>query len=473
MYSLWHRLTLSNTSPNRWVDVSYVHRWVGSLSAWRQQSWLMQWGDEIGAVLTSLIFLLSPFEKSIPGLSTTTIGLLGISVAMFWILLTLTDRQGDGITPVHVTLAVFWMISAISAGLSPAKISALEGLSKVSLYLMLFVMLARLCRSSRIRSWLIALYLHVALFVSIYGVNQSIYGAKQLANWVDVDSPLAKTTRVYSYIRNPNELAAYLLPAIAFSVAACFVWRGWLRKTLAIVMVVVNSYCLQATYCRGAWIGAFVGIVVAAALVYYWLRPRLPKFWRSWALPLVLGGILVISSVAILLIPSLRDRVLSIFSGSKDSSNNVRIQVWAAVRQMIHDRPIFGFGPGDRVFKQMYPFYQLGPRFDALGAYSIFLETIVEIGYVGLASLLWMILVIFNHGIQGLMRLRQSQNSQAFWLMAAIVAIVATLAQGVADTVWYRPDIQTLWWLSVAIIASFYQRQESIEPNMIEPINPN
>jgi putative inorganic carbon (hco3(-)) transporter len=121
----------------------------------------------------------------------------------------------------------------------------------------------------------------------------------------------------------------------------------------------------------------------------------------------------------------------------------------------------------------MYPFYQLGPRFDALGAYSIFLETIVEIGYVGLASLLWMILVTLNHGIQGLIQLRQAQNSQAFWLMAAIVAIVATLAQGVADTVWYRPDIQTLWWLSVAIIASFYQRQESIEQNMIEPLNPN
>jgi putative inorganic carbon (hco3(-)) transporter len=472
MYSLWHRLTLSDISPNRWVDASYLHRWVGSLSAWRHQSWLMQWGDEIGAVLTSLIFLLAPFEKSIPGLSTTTIGLLGIGVALFWVLLTVTDRQDGGITPIHVTVAVFWLISAISAGLSPVKSSALEGLSKVSLYLILFVMLARLCRSSRIRNWLIAIYLHVALFVSIYGVNQSIYGAKQLANWVDVDSPLAKTTRVYSYIRNPNELAAYLLPAIAFSVAACFVWRGWLRKTLAIVMVVVNSYCLQATYCRGAWIGAFVGIVVAAALVYYWLRPRLPKFWRSWALPLVLGGILVISGVAMLLIPSLRDRVLSIFSGSKDSSNNVRIQVWAAVRQMIHDRPSFGFGPGDRVFKQVYPIYQVGPRFDALGAYSIFLETIVEIGYMGLAGLLWMILVTFNHGVQGLKQLRQSQNPQAFWLMAAIVAIIATLAQGVADTVWYRPDIQTLWWLAVAIVASFYQREESFESKMIEPINP-
>jgi putative inorganic carbon (hco3(-)) transporter len=428
----------------------------------------MQWGDEIGAILTSLIFLLSPFEKYIPGLSTTTIGVLELGVAVFWVLLTLTDRKGNGVTPIHVTILGFWAISAISTGLSPVKSSAIEGLSKVSLYLMLFVMLARLCRSSRIRDWLIAIYLHVALFVSVYGVNQSIYGAKALANWVDAESTLAKTTRVYSYIRNPNELAAYLLPAIAFSVAAFFIWNGWLRKTLAIVMVVTNSYCLQATYCRGAWIGAIVGIFVAAALIYYWLRPTLPKFWRSWALPIVLGVMMAIGGVALLAIPLLRDRILSIFSGSKDSSNNVRLEVWKAVRQMIHHRPLLGFGPGDRVFKKVYPIYQTSPRFSATGAYSIFLETIVEIGCIGFACLLWMLVVTLNCGLQGLTRLRQTRDPQAFWLMAAIVSMVATILQGVTDTVWYRPDIQTLWWLTVGIIASFYRGKEAIESHQTD-----
>jgi putative inorganic carbon (hco3(-)) transporter len=28
--------------------------------------------------------------------------------------------------------------------------------------------------------------------------------------------------------------------------------------------------------------------------------------------------------------------------------------------------------------------------------------------------------------------------------------------QGCFDTVWYRPDINILWWLSLGIIASFY-----------------
>ena len=158
-------------------------------------------------------------------------------------------------------------------------------------------MLARLCRSARIRNWLIGIYLHVALIVSVYGIHQSIYGAKQLGNWVDAESTLAKTTRVYSYLNNPNLLAGYLLPAIAFSVAAYFLWRGWVQKTLAIVMVVANTYCLQVTYCRGAWVGAIFGVIVAAALVYYWVRPTIAQIleirghYRShWELFSSLGG---------------------------------------------------------------------------------------------------------------------------------------------------------------------------------------
>jgi putative inorganic carbon (hco3(-)) transporter len=455
MNSLWQRLTLSDFSVDKWVDASYLHRWVGSLQAWRQQSWVMQWGNEIGAILTSLVFIVAPFIPSIPGLSTELIALLMGGVAAFWVLLTLTDHRGGGITPIHVTMLAFWAVSTLSAALSPAKEAALRGLNLVTLYLILFVMLARLCRSTRIRSWLIGTYLHVALIVSVYGVHQSIYGAKQLATWVDAESTLAKTTRVYSYLNNPNLLAGYLLPAIAFSIAACFMWRGRLPKILAVVMVVVDTYCLQMTYCRGAWVGAFLGLLVAAGLVYYWLRPGLPKFWRSWALPIALGTILVVVGIGIVAIPSFRDRVLSIFSGSKDSSNNVRLEVWKAVGKMIHDRPLWGFGPGDRVFKQVYPIYQTSPRFSALGAYSIFLETIVEIGYLGFAALLWAIVVTLNWGFQGLVKSRQTGDKQAIWLIATIVSIVAILGQGTTDTEWYRPQIQTLWWLLVGIVASF------------------
>jgi putative inorganic carbon (HCO3(-)) transporter len=451
MYSLWQNFTLSNLAPDRWLDSSYVHRWVGSLKSWRESSWLMQWGDEIGAILAGLVFVLSPF------IPTESTGLLMGGVAGFWLLLTLSDRQVGGTTPIHVTLLVFWAISALAAGLSPVKDAAIGGLGKLSLYLLLFLMLARLFRSPRFRDWLIGIYLNVALVVSVYGVNQSIYGAKPLATWVDPESSLAKTTRVYSYLNNPNLLGGYLLPAIAFSVAAFFVWRGKLPKTLALVMLGVDLYCLQATYCRGAWIGIVVMLLVAIVLLYYWFRPLLPKFWRSWGLPVTIGSIFVILGLATVLVPSLHDRVASIFVARGDSSNNFRINVWQAVRKMIQDRPILGIGPGDRVFKKIYPIYQVSPRYSALSAYSLFMETIVETGFIGLAALIWSIVVTFNQGVRGLLQLRQSRDPQVFWLIAAIVSLVGMICQGFVDTVWYRPEIQTLWWFCVALIAGYYQ----------------
>ncbi|NEQ68234.1 MAG: putative bicarbonate transporter, IctB family, partial [Symploca sp. SIO2D2] len=37
-----------------------------------------------------------------------------------------------------------------------------------------------------------------------------------------------------------------------------------------------------------------------------------------------------------------------------------------------------------------------------------------------------------------------------------IAAASGMLAHGLVDTVWYRPQVITLWWLMVGIIASFY-----------------
>ena len=44
------------------------------------------------------------------------------------------------------------------------------------------------------------------------------------------------------------------------------------------------------------------------------------------------------------------------------------------------------------------------------------------------------------------------------------------LAHGAVDTVWYRPEIATLWWFMVAIITSYLQStatgRSTIEPKV-------
>jgi putative inorganic carbon (HCO3(-)) transporter len=220
-------------------------------------------------------------------------------------------------------------------------------------------------------------------------------------------------------------------------------------------MFVVNTACLVLTFSRGGWIGLVVAIFALLMLLVYQLSVQLPTFWRTWSLPLLLGSMVLFLVGAVLFLEPVRDRFFSIFAGRGDSSNNFRINVWAAVIEMIRDRPIFGIGPGNAAFNQIYPLYQR-PRYNALSAYSLVLEVAVETGYLGLACFFWLLVVTFNAGLLHLRRLRQAGNRDAFWLIGAIASLLGILAHNTFDTVLYRPEVNTLWWLMVALIASYY-----------------
>jgi putative inorganic carbon (HCO3(-)) transporter len=333
--------------------------------------------------------------------------------------------------------------------------AALKGLINFTLYLLLFALYARILKSPRIRSYLLVLYLHVSLFVSIYGVRQKIFGAAQLATWVDPESPLSKNTRVYSYLSNPNLLAGYLLPAVILSLVAVFAWQGWQRKALAVTMFVVNMACFRFADSRGGFIGLAIALIFLVLLLRYWYGQYLPRFWRIWLVPMLLGCFLAVFVVMFGVSETFRLRITSIFAGREDSSNNFRMNVWTAVFNMIHDYPIFGIGPGHDVFNKIYPLYQL-PRYNALSAYSILLEVAVETGLIGLASFLWFLIVTFNTGWLQLQRFRQLNSVNGLWLIGAIAALVGMLGHGFVDTVWYRPAVNSIWWLLVGLVASYW-----------------
>jgi putative inorganic carbon (HCO3(-)) transporter len=435
----------------------------------------MQWSDEIGAVLVGLVFALAPFVPN------AAIGILLSACVAYWLLLTLSDDVAvDGAianpsdtaappltTPIHLLILLYWGITSIATALSPVKKAAFTGWTKLTLYLVLFALMARVLRSARVRSWIITIYLHAALLVSVYGLQQWFSGTTALATWVDPESPLSKTTRVYSYLGNPNLLAGYLLPAVIFSVVAIVAWKGWLPKALAVTMTLVNGACMILTFSRGGWIGLVFSMFALLLLLLYWWSLYLPRFWRTMALPIGFGTIAGVLILAVVFVAPVRDRFSSIFAGRGDSSNNFRINVWQSVIHMITDHPkdryipnyLVGLGPGNTVFNKIYPLYQR-PRFSALSAYSIFLEVMVETGMLGLTCFLWLLLVTFNLGWRQLQRLRQQSSPEGFWLIGAIATLFGMIGHGLVDTVWYRPQVNTLWWLMIAIIASYYQRQD-------------
>ncbi|MEL6471756.1 MAG: IctB family putative bicarbonate transporter [Cyanobacteria bacterium J06623_4] len=455
--SLFQRVTKPITSGlaldyfdfQHWREVSFLHRLLSPLRSWRQGSWLLAWGDGIAWVFVAATIALAPY------VSTTLIGWLLLASAGFWLLLTVSDRAEGWLTPLHIAIVAYWGGMVLATALSPVKGAALSGLIKLTLNVLLFMLLARILRIKELRSGLILVYLLTALVVSGYGLRQWFFGAEALATWVDPESELSGATRVYSYLGNPNLLSGYLIPAAGLGAMAAFVWPKWLPKLLAGVMTLTASACLILTLSRGGWLGFLAMGFVMMVLLVFWESPRFSPFWRRWSLPLLLGGSAVVVAAAVALVPPVQERVMSIFAMRGDSSNNFRLNVYEAVFRMIRARPITGIGPGNEAFNEIYPLFQ-NPRYTALSAYSIYFETLVEGGIVTMVGFVWMIVLSFQQGWAQLSRLRQTRDADGYWLIAAVGAIAGLLMQGAFDTVWYRPQLSTLWWMLLAIVASFY-----------------
>jgi putative inorganic carbon (HCO3(-)) transporter len=446
MNELGNQLTLSGLGLNQWRKASILGRLVGFLANWHEGSWLLQWSEAIAALLISLVIILAPF------VSNSLIGILLLAITGFWVLLTVADSSKEGMTSIHLLVLLYWAISLVAVAFSPLKLAAFSGWVKLTLYLVMFALSARVLRSPKIRSWVMTIFLLTSLVVSAYGVRQELIGVEPLATWNDPTSVLAQDTRVYSYLGNPNLLAGYLIPAVAFSLAALLVWPSRAQKALALGMVLINCACLYFTDSRGGWLGLVVlGATFLLGLRYWW-KEDLPPFWRRWLLPIIFGVFSLLIVMATLFLEPLRLRLLSIFSWRGDSSNNFRINVWRAGLEMIGDRPLIGMGPGNEVFNQIYPNY-MQTKFTALSAYSIFLEIAIETGLIGLTCFLWLVAVTISQGIGQLISFRQQDNRQGLWMIASVAALAGMLTHGLVDTVWYRPQINTIWWLTVAMVA--------------------
>ncbi|MBE9060610.1 IctB family putative bicarbonate transporter [cf. Phormidesmis sp. LEGE 11477] len=453
-------LTLDRFAFHQWREVSYLHRLLSPLRDWRHGSWLLAWGDGIAWVFVAAMIALAPY------VSTTLIGWLLLASAGLWFLLTVSDQAEGWLTPLHIAVVAYWGAMVLATALSPVKGAALSGLIKLTLNVLLFMLTARILRIKELRSGLVLVYLATATIVSAYGLRQWFFGAEALATWVDPESNLSGATRVYSYLKNPNLLAGYLMPAIGFGAMAMFAWQRWLPKLLAAIVTLVSSSCLVLTLSRGGWLGFLAIAFVMMVLLVFWGNSWFSPFWRRWALPLLLVGSAVVVVAAVVVVPQVRERVVSIFAMRGDSSNNFRLNVYAAVFDMIRARPLVGIGPGNEAFNQVYPLYQR-TGYTALSAYSIYFETLVEGGIVAGLALLWMLILAFQQGWSQLGRLRETLEEDGYWLMGAIAAMAGLLVQGTFDTVWYRPQISTLWWMLLGIVASFYaeKRKRKLLPS--------
>lgn len=425
----------------------------GRLDLWlaplRATSWAVRLAPALSLFLACMLLLVSPYVGT--GMNALLV-LMAFGAMLFqW---AVEPPRAKPLDALDLPFLAFLVISLVAVGFSPYLILSLKGLAKMLVFWMSFLAFrGALARGSSGWVPLFAALFVAALAQSLYGIYQWQIKVPPLALWDDAEAEV-KLTRVYGTLKNPNLLSGYLIPVIPFAVAAALTWRHWALRVLAVATAVAAPICLYFTYSRGAYLGLVAEGLVLGLLGFAALWPQIKK--RPWLLG-VLGGVLLLGVVAVVWVyansPALQERLLSITATRTHSSNSFRLNVWDGVIRMIQDSWWAGIGLGNDTFRKVYALYMVS-GFEALGAYNIFLEEAVEKGVFGLLAFLWLLGAAAFRALY-----LAATRVDRVWSAAAVAVLVGLSVHGVVDTVFYRPSVQILFWLTLAVILHLPHRE--------------
>ncbi|HPS71094.1 MAG TPA: O-antigen ligase family protein [Bacteroidales bacterium] len=223
---------------------------------------------------------------------------------------------------------------------------------------------------------------------------------------------------------------------------------------LAILMV-----GLYFSFCRAAWLS-----VIGSLGVYLAIRWRI-KF--SW---LVLGGTMAValffffaSDILYQMGKNKQDssatfteHLQSMGNISTDASNVERLNRWFSAFGMIEERPIVGWGPGTYQFEYA-PFQKnkyktiISTNFGNGGnCHSEYIGPTAETGFIGLITVLSMLILVIYTGIKTHLRSKDPRNK--ILSLAATLALISYYIHGIMNNFLDTDKLSLPFWGAFAII---------------------
>lgn len=385
-------------------------------------------------------------------LSSDVIGFIAL-ITTFLTIIKLLTRKGAAldVQTFDIWLLAYFMIVIISLFGSTLFYLSLKGFLKTVTYLGFYVSVANYLKDNKrhIPAILGTIGLCVS-FESIVGFMQNFAQVSEISTWQDVSklNPEEVMTRVYGTLQplNPNLLGGYFvagIPALFACTAYAFTEKNYKNTIIWGILALLACITLVLTGCRGSYIGLMVILagIFAVSAKYLWQNYK--KIYLS-----IIGACIAFMTFAILCVSSLRARVLSIFAMRQDSSNSFRFNVYHSSLEMFKDNWLLGIGIGNQNFREIYGLY-MKTGFDALSAYNIFLEIAVESGIFALVAFLGFAITLIKKSVKFI--LHSQDAKRVIFVSAAIISICAVMVHGLVDTVFFRPQIQFIFWTMAAI----------------------
>ena len=348
-------------------------------------------------------------------------------------------------------LLAYFMIVIISLAGSTLFHLSLKGFFKTFTYLAFYFSMVQYLKSNRNKLPYVLAAIGICVsFEAVAGFLQNFAHVDEISTWQDVSklNPEEVMTRVYGTLKpyNPNLLGGYFVAGIPslYALAAYYFAGKKLKFSLtALAFALLSTITLFLTGCRGSYIGMMVILISMFAVSAKNLWNNYKQIYLT-----AVGSVIAFGTAAALFVSSLRARVLSIFAMRQDSSNSFRFNVYNTSVEMFKDNWLLGIGVGNQNFREIYGLY-MKTGFDALSAYNIFLEIAVESGIFALIAFMGFLITLIKNSINFI--LKSTDTKAVIISSAAIISIIAVCIHGLVDTVFFRPQIQFIFWTMVAV----------------------
>lgn len=330
-----------------------------------------------------------------------------------------------------IVLVVLLMLASITWAISGA-LAIKEALKWLELLVIMVVTIDEV-REDRRR----ALFILGALLLA--GSLEAAYGLFQFAtNRGPSSFDVSGALRAYGNFNQPNPFAGYLgtiLPLAGVLALAAPIAPRLRVLAAGAGLVVLGGIAISQS--RGAQLGVLAAAVVM--LVVWSHRTRL------LLVPLIAAGAVAVLAAVTHLIPaSMTQRIAEVIQyfgvfdvrtvelTPQNFSVVERMAHWQAGWYMFLAHPWLGVGAGN--YAAAYPDYYVGPWLNPLGhAHNYYLNTMAELGVVGLALLvlvLWLVFRIVLGGVRfpvpAAPRLREGSADALFW-RAVLAGILGSL----------------------------------------------
>ena len=365
----------------------------------------------------------------------------------------------------EIWLIAYFMIVVISLFGSTLFALSLKGFLKTVIYIGFYFSIVQYLKSHKNHiAWLLGIIVLCVAGESVVAFLQSFLHLEAISTWQDTSrlNPEDVLSRVYGTLKpfNPNLFGGYLVCGFPVVLGSVFYFanKKHLKSTLiAIAFSVLGIFAIFQTGCRGAYL-ALMLIIASTFLI------SAKFFWTTYKNLYVsfISAVTVMFFMAITFVGALRHRFLSIFAMRNDSSNSFRFNVYHSSLDMLKDNWLLGIGVGNKNFREIYGLY-MKTGFDALSTYNVFLEIAVESGIFALVVFLGFLVELVKNAIKFI--LNSTNNEQIIFVSVSVISILAVMLHGFVDTIFFRPQIQFMFWTFVAVISTLIKDDEKVPIN--------